>query len=177
MRWCELVGGAGSKGGEGDLAAGALEEGAADLALERGHQAADPGFGQVEPLGAAPEVQLLGNDEERLDLGQVHSPLDRRGPLFIEHQSLHKSTLIGAPGMRTMAESTCSPGKGTKELHEMPNATKLHATGRIEVKSYEPTTYDKPPAGPELVEIHVSETFSRRHRRRWGGPLPPSRTA
>ena len=42
----------------------------------------------------------------------------------------------------------------------MPNATKLHATGRIEVKSYEPTTYDKPPAGPELVEIYVSETFS-----------------
>ncbi len=41
----------------------------------------------------------------------------------------------------------------------MPNATKLHATGRIEVKSYEPTTYEKAPAAPELVEIHVSETF------------------
>jgi hypothetical protein len=36
---------------------------------------------------------------------------------------------------------------------------KTHATGRIEVDSYEPTTYDQVDGGPEIVEIHVSERF------------------
>ena len=37
---------------------------------------------------------------------------------------------------------------------------RIHATGRIDVKTYEPTTYDKPADGPELVRIHVVEDFS-----------------
>jgi hypothetical protein len=35
-----------------------------------------------------------------------------------------------------------------------------HATGKITVKTYEPTPYDEPAEGPGLVRIHVVETFS-----------------
>jgi hypothetical protein len=35
-----------------------------------------------------------------------------------------------------------------------------HATGRITVRSYEPTPYDQPAEGPALVRIHVEEDFS-----------------
>jgi hypothetical protein len=35
-----------------------------------------------------------------------------------------------------------------------------HATGRIDVKSYEPQAYDDAGEGPNLVEVHVTETFS-----------------
>jgi hypothetical protein len=35
-----------------------------------------------------------------------------------------------------------------------------HATGKIDVKTYEPTTYDQPAEGPALVRIHVVEDFS-----------------
>jgi len=35
-----------------------------------------------------------------------------------------------------------------------------HATGAIEVSTYEPSTYDQPGEGPALVRIHVVETFS-----------------
>ena len=36
----------------------------------------------------------------------------------------------------------------------------IHATGKIDVKTYEPTTYDRPTEGPALVRIHVVEDFS-----------------
>jgi Protein of unknown function (DUF3224) len=39
-------------------------------------------------------------------------------------------------------------------------AGKTHATGRIDVKTYEPRPYEQVDDGPNLVEIHVSETFS-----------------
>jgi hypothetical protein len=39
-------------------------------------------------------------------------------------------------------------------------ASKTHASGRIDVKTYEPQPYDKLDDGPDLVEIHVTETFS-----------------
>ena len=35
-----------------------------------------------------------------------------------------------------------------------------HATGRIDVKTYEPQPYEEVDDGPNLVEIHVTETFS-----------------
>jgi Protein of unknown function (DUF3224) len=38
--------------------------------------------------------------------------------------------------------------------------SKTHTTGRIDVKSYEPQPYDQLDDGPDLVEIHVTETFS-----------------
>jgi hypothetical protein len=38
--------------------------------------------------------------------------------------------------------------------------TRTHATGRIEVKTYEPQPYEEVEDGPDLVEIHVTETFS-----------------
>jgi hypothetical protein len=41
----------------------------------------------------------------------------------------------------------------------MSTASKTHATGRIDVKTYEPQSYEEAD-GPNLVEIHVSETFS-----------------
>jgi hypothetical protein len=37
---------------------------------------------------------------------------------------------------------------------------RTHARGKIDVKTYEPTTYDQPAEGPALVRIHVSEDFS-----------------
>jgi hypothetical protein len=42
----------------------------------------------------------------------------------------------------------------------MSRIAKTHATGRIDVKSYEPQPYDEVEQGPSLVEIHVTETFS-----------------
>src|SRR5262249_5911298 len=35
-----------------------------------------------------------------------------------------------------------------------------HATGHIDVASYDPKTYEEVDAGPNLVEVHVTETFS-----------------
>jgi hypothetical protein len=40
------------------------------------------------------------------------------------------------------------------------SSTRFRATGRTEVKTYEPTVYDESAAGPLLSEIRVSETFS-----------------
>jgi hypothetical protein len=37
---------------------------------------------------------------------------------------------------------------------------KTRATGTIEVKTYEPQPYEQVDEGPNLVEIHVTETFS-----------------
>jgi hypothetical protein len=37
---------------------------------------------------------------------------------------------------------------------------RTHARGKINVKTYEPTTYDEPTEGPALVRIHVVEDFS-----------------
>jgi hypothetical protein len=42
----------------------------------------------------------------------------------------------------------------------MSSIAKTHATGRIDVKSYEPQPYEEVEEGPNLVEIHVTETFS-----------------
>jgi Protein of unknown function (DUF3224) len=41
----------------------------------------------------------------------------------------------------------------------MPETIKTHATGRIEVVSYEPKPYDEDSDGPDLLEIHVRERF------------------
>jgi hypothetical protein len=38
--------------------------------------------------------------------------------------------------------------------------TKRVATGHIEVRTYEPQPYEEPAEGPNLVEIHVTETFA-----------------
>jgi hypothetical protein len=37
---------------------------------------------------------------------------------------------------------------------------RTHATGKINVKTYEPAPYDQPDAGPTLVRIHVEEDFA-----------------
>ena len=37
---------------------------------------------------------------------------------------------------------------------------RTHATGQINVKTYEPAPYDEPADGPTLVKIHVVEDFS-----------------
>jgi Protein of unknown function (DUF3224) len=42
----------------------------------------------------------------------------------------------------------------------MSTAEKARATGRIDVKTYEPQPYEELDEGPNLVEIHVTETFS-----------------
>jgi Protein of unknown function (DUF3224) len=38
--------------------------------------------------------------------------------------------------------------------------SRTHATGRIDVKTYEPQPYQEVDDGPDLVEIHVTETFT-----------------
>ena len=40
------------------------------------------------------------------------------------------------------------------------SAQRTHATGRIDVKTYEPTPYEQPDGGPDLVRIHVVEDFT-----------------
>ena len=42
----------------------------------------------------------------------------------------------------------------------MSTARKTHATGRIDVQTYQPQPYEEVDEGPNLVEIHVSEAFS-----------------
>jgi hypothetical protein len=43
----------------------------------------------------------------------------------------------------------------------MPTTTqRTHASGQINVRKYEPSTYDQSAGGPELVRIHVEEDFS-----------------
>ena len=37
---------------------------------------------------------------------------------------------------------------------------RTHATGKIDVRTYEPTPYDQPADGPALFRIHVEEEFS-----------------
>jgi Protein of unknown function (DUF3224) len=49
---------------------------------------------------------------------------------------------------------------GKRREDPVSTAGKTHATGRIDVKAYEPRPYDEVDDGPNLVEIHVSETFS-----------------
>jgi hypothetical protein len=39
------------------------------------------------------------------------------------------------------------------------NGGRTHATGKINVKKYEPSAYDQPDDGPALVRIHVEEDF------------------
>jgi Protein of unknown function (DUF3224) len=55
------------------------------------------------------------------------------------------------------------PRNGRTEKEAAVTATSgehIHATGKIDVKTYEPTTYDEPTEGPALVRIHVVEDFS-----------------
>jgi Protein of unknown function (DUF3224) len=40
------------------------------------------------------------------------------------------------------------------------NPERRHATGKITVRTYEPTPYDQPAEGPALSRIHVEEEFS-----------------
>jgi Protein of unknown function (DUF3224) len=48
-----------------------------------------------------------------------------------------------------------------KEAHVTATSGEhTHASGNINVKTYEPTTYDQPTEGPALVRIHVVEDFS-----------------
>jgi hypothetical protein len=42
----------------------------------------------------------------------------------------------------------------------MSTSSKARGTGRIDVKTYEPQPYEEVEDGPNLVEIHVTETFS-----------------
>ena len=59
--------------GERDAAAIALEQPHAELVLERPHLLADARLGQVQPVGGAAEVQLLGDRDERPELAEFHS--------------------------------------------------------------------------------------------------------
>jgi hypothetical protein len=43
---------------------------------------------------------------------------------------------------------------------EVSATERTHATGRIDVATYDPQTYEEVGAGPSLAEIHVTETFT-----------------
>ena len=43
---------------------------------------------------------------------------------------------------------------------ESTSHERTHATGKINVKTYEPAPYDEPDDGPALVRIHVEEDFT-----------------
>src|SRR5262249_43679051 len=58
--------------GQRDLAAGPLEQRRPDPALQLPNRLADPGGGHVQPFGGAAEVQLLGEDQEDLDVSLFH---------------------------------------------------------------------------------------------------------
>jgi len=45
-------------------------------------------------------------------------------------------------------------------VNEKSMAPSGRASGHIDVKTYEPQAYEEPADGPNLVEIHVTETFS-----------------
>ena len=54
-----------------------LEELGAEALFEPGDRLADPRRGDEQPLGGPPEVELLGEREEDLDLASLHRPLLR----------------------------------------------------------------------------------------------------
>lgn len=58
--------------GERDLAAGAVEQPAADAAFEGGDGLADPWRREPQPFCGAPEVQLLGEYQEHPQRAQLH---------------------------------------------------------------------------------------------------------
>ena len=58
--------------GEPDGPAGAVEQRLAELALQPPDLRADPGLGDVHPLGCAREVPFVGNGHEVGELMQFH---------------------------------------------------------------------------------------------------------
>ena len=63
----------GAERGEPHTPAGPVEERAAYLALQGCDEAADPGLGQAGSLSGTAEMQLVGEGQEDLNLGQVHA--------------------------------------------------------------------------------------------------------
>lgn len=75
--------GLGEEGGtiapQGDASAAFLEEGGAQLLLQGGHGVAQAGLGDIQALGGAAVMHLLGEDEEVAEMVDVHG---ERNPLF-----------------------------------------------------------------------------------------------
>ena len=63
-------------GGELDAAAGALEQPAAQLGLERADLLAERRLGDVQARRGAPEVQLLGDGDEIAKLAEFHDLIE-----------------------------------------------------------------------------------------------------
>jgi hypothetical protein len=80
-------------GRELDPPAGAVEQAPAELALEARHVLAHRGRDHVQALGRPPEVQLLGDGDERPQLGEVHGAVQNRPTSFIiDERSRAKSS-------------------------------------------------------------------------------------
>lgn len=62
----------GTRGGEGDLAGGAVEEVQSEFALQAPDLLADGGLHDVQALGGPAEVQFLGDGHEVPQLTQFH---------------------------------------------------------------------------------------------------------
>src|SRR5262249_39341114 len=54
----------------------------------------------------------------------------------------------------------CRERKRDKERSMATTGERTHASGRIDVKVYQPSTYDQPSDGPALFRIHVEEEFT-----------------
>jgi Protein of unknown function (DUF3224) len=65
-------------------------------------------------------------------------------------------------GISQPTERTCgTKAKRTEEAAvTATSGDRIRATGKIAVKTYEPTAYEQPADGPALVRIHVVENFS-----------------
>jgi hypothetical protein len=59
--------------GQRDLTRGAIEQLLAELGLEPADLCADARLRDVQPLGGAREVRLVGNGDEVLELSQLHN--------------------------------------------------------------------------------------------------------
>jgi hypothetical protein len=57
------------------------------------------------------------------------------------------------------------------------NQQRTHATGKINVKAYEPAPYEQPDDGPALVRIHVEEDFTGEIQDRASRPSYRQRSA
>src|SRR5256885_1322547 len=79
-------------------------------------------------------------------LGGVRAP--RRGVLY-----------ASARGRAAGAGAALGLGRGAA-IRKGDTVNSTHASGRIEVQTYDPQPYEEVDGGPNLVEVHVTETFS-----------------
>lgn len=105
--------------GEGHPSAGPLEEGRADRPFQLLDRLADHGHRDVQSLGAAPEVQLLADRKEDLDLTPLHDSPYRQPT---GQRSLQEWQLMATPGWSRLEHTagTRSPKRHPRKPRRSP---------------------------------------------------------